>query len=263
MSLPSSWAELCSSPVHMLGLKRFSFRREYSAARLAACGFSNINFVDAFDGYRENVDEALRSLGILLKTDIKPGPKACFYTHVAEWKKMIDEDIPYRVFFEDDVLGHLDLPNGLGQTFWDATPKDFDMLYLGSMMNPAEPELYDPNNRIVNLPSYCTHAYIMTLEGAKKIIKLMNEINSNNIPLNNLDITLVEFQRHNRMNWYCWNGTNIQKSFPTFDEGLPWQAFSDVILPEKDMGLFWQNMRLGTTISHEELQLTIPKYRVS
>ncbi len=261
MSLPKTWAELCSSKVYMLGLKRYSFRREYSAARLAACGFSNIEFVDAFDGFHENIDEALHTLGIRLNETLTPGHKACCYSHLVEWKKMIDENIPYKVIFEDDVLGHLDLPNGLGQQFWDETPKEFDMLYLGSMMNPAEPVLQDPTNRIVTLPSYCTHAYIITLEGAKKLFKLMKELNSKNAPLNTIDITLVQFQMKRLLNWYCWNGTNIQKSFPTFDEGLPWQAFSDVILPEKDMGLFWQNMRLGTTIGHEDLQLTIPKYR--
>jgi GR25 family glycosyltransferase involved in LPS biosynthesis len=261
MSLPKTWAELCSSKVYMIGLKRYSFRREYSAARLAACGFSNIEFVDAFDGFYENVDEALSKLGFVFNSELKPGHKGCAYTHIAEWKKMIDENIPYKVFFEDDVLGHLELPNGLGQKFWDATPKEFDMLYLGSMMNANDPTLHDPNNIIVQAPTYCTHAYIITLEGAKKLFNILNKLKSNNIPINTIDIALVQFQIHKLINWYCWNGTNIQKSFPTFDEGLPWQAFSDIILPEKDMGLFWQNMRLGTTLSHEELQLTIPKYR--
>jgi GR25 family glycosyltransferase involved in LPS biosynthesis len=260
MSLPKTWAELCSSKVYMIGLKRYSFRREYSAARLAACGFSNIEFIDAFDGFHENVDEALATLGVRFNESLKPGHKACSYTHLAEWKKMIDENIPYRVFFEDDVLGHLDLPKGLGQRFWDATPKNFDILYLGSMMNPAEPSLHDPKNMAVSLPSYCLHAYILTLEGAKKIFKLANELNSMNTPLNMLDINLVQWQTMKKINWYCWNGTNTQKSFPTFDEGLPWQAFSDIILPEKDTGLFWQNMRLGTTLAHEDLQITIPKY---
>jgi GR25 family glycosyltransferase involved in LPS biosynthesis len=261
MSLPTSWADVCSSKAHMMGLKRYSFRREYSAARLAACGFSTIEFVDAFDGFHENIDEALHRLGVTFNSKLTPGHKGCSYTHLAEWKKMIDEDIPYRVFFEDDALGHLDLPNGLGQQFWDATPKEFDILYLGNMMNSAEPSLQDPNTLVISLPSYCLHAYIITLEGAKKLFKLMKELNSKNIPLNMLDITLVEFQTKHLINWYCWNGTTIQKSFPTFDEGLPWQAFSDIILPEKDTGLFWQNMRLGTTLGHEELQLTIPKYR--
>jgi GR25 family glycosyltransferase involved in LPS biosynthesis len=245
----------------MMGLKRYSFRREYSSARLATCGFSNIEYIDSIDGFYDNVDEAIRKLGVVFNSELKPGPKACAYTHLAEWKKMIDENIPYRVFFEDDVLGHAELPTGLGQRFWDATPKEFDMLYLGSMMNPADPVLHDTNNLVVSSPCYCLHAYIMTLEGAKKIFKLINELNSNTNPINAVDITLVQLQIQNLLNWYCWNGTNIQKSFPTFDEGLPWQAFSDIILPEKDTGLFWQNMRLGTTIGHQDLQLTIPKYR--
>jgi GR25 family glycosyltransferase involved in LPS biosynthesis len=260
MPLPSTWSELTSDKAVVMGLKRYSFRREYSAARLAAAGFSNIECVDSFDGFNENIDEALKNLGVVFNSSLGKGHKGCSYSHMAQWKDMIDNNIPYRILFEDDALGHLDLPKGLGQKFWDATPKDFDILYLGNMMNPHDPELSDPNKLVVQIPTYCLHAYLITLEGAKRLFQLAKEMNAGNEPLNMLDIQLVFWQQQGKIKWYCWNGTWTQKSFPTFDEGLPWQAFQDVITPQKDTGLFWQNMRVGTTLEHPTLQLTIPQY---
>lgn len=258
--LPSSWSEASSSKSIIMGLQRYAFRREYSAARLAAAGFSNISCVDSFDGFNADVDKALQDLGVQFNSELRPGHKGCSYSHMKAWKDMIDEGVPYRIFFEDDALGHLDLPKGLGQRFWDATPKNFDILYLGNMMAPNDPALADPNALVVQVPTYCLHAYMLTLDGAKRLWSLAKEMNAQGKPLQMLDIQLVLWQVEGKVNWQCWNGTWTQKSFPTFDEGLPWQAFPDVITPQKDTGLFWQNMRVGTTLEHPTLQLTIPQY---
>jgi len=260
MTLPSSWSDICSSKAIILGLKRYAFRREYSASRLGAAGFINIECVDSFDGFQENVDKALEDLGVQFNSELRPGHKGCSYSHMKAWKDMIDENVPFRVFFEDDCIGHLDLPKGLGQRFWDATPKEFDMLYMGNMMNMNDPQVENSENLVVKVPSYCMHAYMLTLDGAKKLWSLAKQMNTEGQPLNMLDIQVFIWQIENKINWYCWNGTWTQKSFPTFDEGLPWQAFNDVITPQKDTGLFWQNMRVGTTLEHPTLQLTIPQY---
>jgi len=258
--LPTTWSEVCSAKSVILGLKRYAFRREYSAAKLSALGYSNMELVDAFDGWEEgaDVDGALKSLGFYFKPILNSGCKAFCYSQISLWKRMIDENIPFMTIFEDDCLGHLDLPNGLGQKFWDATPKNFDICYLGNMMNPADPCLSDPNALVVKSGTFTTHAYILTLQGAKTLWRLLQEVNSSGNPLKMLDIQMHDWQIQGRLHWVCWNGTWIQKSYPTYDQGLPWQAFSDVILPVKDSGLFWQNMRLGTTLSGYDLNLTVP-----
>lgn len=260
MSLPHTWKEVCASKAAMLGLKRYAFRREYHAARLATAGFSNIELIDSFDGFHEDVEGTLKTLGLQFHSEIGLGHIGCFVSHFRIWKQMVDENIPYRIIFEDDALGHLDLPNGLGQRFWDATPKQFDIVYVGNMMNQNDPALNDSNALVVKVPTYTTHAYIITLEGAKKLLYLTAEICQNGQHLTALDIQMIQWQIQGELNWHCWNGTWIQKCFPTFDEGLPWQAFPDIILPQKDTGLFWQNMRVGTTLDYPTLQLTIPQY---
>jgi len=256
-NLPTEWSELCSSKSVMIGLDRYAFRRDYSSYKMKALGFTNLELVEGLDGWKEgaDVDGALKGLGLYLKPILNFGHKACSYSHIVLWKKMIDEAIPYMTIFEDDCLGHLDLPNGLGQTFWDTTPKNFDIVYLGNMMNPADPILNDPDVTVVQIRSYCTHAYIVTLQGAKTLWRLLQETTSTNTPLRMLDVQLADWQDARKIISYCWNGTWTQKSYPTYDEGLPWQAFSDVILPQKDTGLFWQNMRLGTTIQSPTLEM--------
>ncbi len=243
-----------------MGLKRYAFRREYCAAKLAQIGFTNIELVDAFDGFQDDIEASLSTLGVVFNPELRKGHKGCCYTMIREWKRFLESGEEFRIFFEDDAIGHLDLPKGLGQKFWDATPKDFDILYMGNMMSPVAPELADPNALVVQVPTYCLHAYILTRKGAERMLALAKEMNAKGLALNMLDIQLVLWQSAELINWQCWNGTWTQKSYPTFDEGLPWQAFPDVITPQKDTGLFWQNMRVGTTLEHPTLQLAFGQY---
>lgn len=255
MNLPEKWSEICSKETVILGLKRYSFRREYAKCLLEKLGFTCIRLVDAFDGFQENPDEALVKLGIHSSSQIGPGHKGLCITFIRLLQEFIDSGESYRIFFEDDVLGHMDLPHGLGQKFWDETPKDFDILYLGNMMNPG-----DSKELVIQVPTYTTHALMITRNGARRILDLYRELGNMGEPLLALDIQLLQWELQKKLIWYCWNGTWIQKSYPTFDEALPWQIFPNVILPQKDTGIFWQNMRVGTTLEHPDLQLTIPQY---
>ena len=262
MTLPNSWTEVCSSKAVIMGLTRYAFRREYTAAKLIGVGFTNVEVVEAFDGFNGDVDAALDDLGIKFNPELRPGHKGCLYTMMREWKRFINSGDEYRLFFEDDAIPHLDLAKGLGQTFWDATPKDFDILYMGNMMGNSHPELQDSTKLVVQVPTYCLHSYILTRKGAQRMFDLAIGYNKKGHALNVIDIQLVQWQMSGELNWQCWNGTWTQKSYPTFDPGLPWQHFQDIITPQKDTGLFWQNMRVGTTLEHPTLQITMPQYSI-
>lgn len=262
MTLPESWATVCSAKAIVMGLTRYAFRREYTAAKLAAVGFTNVEIVEAFDGFHGDVDAALDALGVKFNPGLRPGHKGCSYTMMREWKRFLDSGDDYRLFFEDDALPHLDLAKGLGQRFWDSTQKNFDILYMGNMMGGNHPDLQDSSKLVVQVPTYCLHAYILTKKGAQRMFDLAAEYNKKGIALNMLDIQLVQWQVTGELNWQCWNGTWTPRSYPTFDSGLPWQHFQDIITPEKDTGLFWQNMRVGTTLGHPTLQLTMPQYSI-
>jgi site-specific DNA-methyltransferase (adenine-specific) len=48
MRLPDSWTEVCSSKAIVMGLNRYAFRREYTAAKLSGVGFTNIEIAQLF-----------------------------------------------------------------------------------------------------------------------------------------------------------------------------------------------------------------------
>lgn len=260
MGLPEEWSEVCKGKAIVMGLKRYAFRREFCAARLAQLGFSNIEIVDSFDGFQDDVVKEFITMGVPFNPTLGKGHLGCIFTMLREWKRFLDSGDEYRMFFEDDAMGHLDLPNGLGQQFWNATPKNFDLVYMGNMMGSQDSQLQDPNALVVQVPTYCLHAYILSRKGVEKLWSLIQELKETNIQIQTIDIQLYLWQIQGRINWHCWNGTWLQKSYPTFDEGLPWQMFNEVIVPQKDTGVFYQNMRLGTTLEHPTLQLTIPQY---
>jgi GR25 family glycosyltransferase involved in LPS biosynthesis len=262
MGLPEAWSEVCKGTAVVMGLKRYAFRREFCAARLAQLGFTNIQIVDSFDGFQDDVDKALAELGVGFNPELGKGHKGCSYTMMREWKRFLDSGDEYRLFFEDDAMGHLDLPHGLGQQFWEATPKNFDIVYMGNMMGSQDVQLKDPNALVVQVPTYCLHAYILSRKGAQRMWDLAKQMNAAGMNLNMLDIQVFLWQVQGQLMWHCWNGTWLQKSYPTFDEGLPWQMFNEVIVPQKDTGVFYQNMRLGTTLGHPTLQLTMPQYSI-
>ncbi len=258
--LPAQWSEVCKLPGIVLGLQRYAFRREFTAARLAQLGFTSLQFVDGVDGFHEDTQQELRRLGYTMDASLGKGQQACCISYLREWTKFVESGENYRFYFEDDAMGHLDLPHGLGQAFWDETPRDFDILYLGNMMGTQDAQLKNPTMKVVRLPTYTTHAFMLSRKGAIKLLELAKATNAQGLPIQTIDIQLYLWQIQGHLKWYCWNGTWVQKSYPTFDEGLPWQMFNEVILPQKDTGLFYQNMRLGSTLSHPTLQLSIPQY---
>jgi len=257
--LSSDWNTLCASKAYILGLKRFAFRREYSSAKLQEVGYTNIEYVDAFDGFLDSVESAFQKLGFTFSLQGSPGLLGKAYSHISLWKRMVDESIPYMTIFEDDVLPHKDLAV-LGARYWNDTPKSFDILYLGNTMNPEDPMIKDSSSLVVVSPSYSLHAYILSLQGAKRLLALLTKLSETKQPLENLEGQLVRWFQEGTYHGVSWNGTLQQKSYPTYDPGLPWPAFPDIITPQKDTGLVWTNIRLGSTTKAPTIHLHTPPY---
>ncbi|WP_227681697.1 glycosyltransferase family 25 protein [Psychrobacter glacincola] len=59
------------------------------------------------------------NLGLNLKdAKLTPGELACMMSHVAIWKKTIDENIPYVTIFEDDIYLGEDAEELLNRSTW-------------------------------------------------------------------------------------------------------------------------------------------------
>lgn len=108
-----------------------------------------------------------------------PGEIGCIMSHQNIYKKMIEENIQYATVLEDDV----DLSEDIKYfTTFDFRTLDFDILLLGyhgtksrEHLNLKGIKVYsvNPNYTIYSLLeiAYGTYGYIVSLEGAKRILK--------------------------------------------------------------------------------------------
>ena len=87
-----------------------------------------------------------------------PGTQGCFLSHVLLWRAIVELGLPFATVFEDDVRFHKDWTH-LAPEYLHETPQDYDVLFVGNMMlNPVE-------GRVVRTEVWCTHAYVVTLDG--------------------------------------------------------------------------------------------------
>jgi GR25 family glycosyltransferase involved in LPS biosynthesis len=120
---------------------------------------------------------------------------------------IIDQKIPIANIFEDDIHFH---PNwdSLSNYYYGLTPKDYDILFIGN-------QLYFTNElpEITKEYWYCMHAYIITLDGAKKLRDMILQYSLEN-RLCEIDRMIMHVLYYTRTKdlippfvSYSWNGT--------------------------------------------------------
>jgi hypothetical protein len=138
---------------------------------------------------------------------------------------------------EDDVEFHQHW-HELAPQFWEITPKDFDILYLGCQFE------HDVPDHVIASPVFCTHAYIITLQGAKKLYDVCVR---DPFGTSTIDCMLIEHMRiavntDGRImpfTWYAWNANMFHdpnKNKP----GCMWS--------QRNHGLVFQDSDLGTFV---------------
>ena len=132
------------------------------------------------------------------------GKQGCAVSHFNLWKYIIENNIEICTVFEDDVCFHKDW-NILAEKYIQATPNDYDILYIGSQID------FMIDSHIIVTPVFCTHSYVITLEGAKKLYKLVMNYEKG---IYTIDCMIIDFMKEYLMKkspkpftWYVWNGT--------------------------------------------------------
>ncbi len=257
-----SFEELLQNGGVILSLARYQYRFLHTKQRLEEVGFQNLHFYKGFDGFQEDLSGVALQLGFsgVYAQDIasRPGNIACTLSHISLWKKVVDEQLPYLLIFEDDALPH---PNfrQLAPAWWEKTPQDLDIILLGNQMNTEIQELYDTNTLIVKHPAFCLHAYIVTQKGAQRLLELVRA--QSILKMNDVQVMDWMFQR--LLQFVCWNGTWLEKPYPVFtQETLLEKALqtTDMIVERRDTGLIYQNFCLGHTLSQKNPIFNIVLY---
>jgi len=219
-------------PAFVINLPRSVDRLDLVKRNVADAGFTNSSIFIGVDGKdTKTVAETL----ILYNTpsidqEVSAGHIGCVLSHCNVLKHIIDNNIQIATVFEDDVHFHPDWAQ-LHKVYLEKTPSDFDIIFIGNGLDScrALTNLEDILE-ITTESAWCTHAYVVTLQGA---IRLLNSIlkwdykefnhasrGKTLTGLYNIDIMIKDTQNKSingtipkPFTWYCWNGTKYPCAF--------------------------------------------------
>jgi len=199
----------------IINMEKSVDRLQHTMKEVVKAGFKNVEVfraVDASDNeilktawknhgnpkFKENDDKFIKY----------PGQQGCTLSHLNLWKHIIDNNIPVCTVFEDDIIFHKHW-NRLAEEYMKVTPKDFDILYIGSDIA----DWLEFSENVIITSVFCTHAYIITLEGARKLYSLIlnDKDGMRTIDCMIKDITDTYLYKNKSdippFIWYVWNGT--------------------------------------------------------
>jgi len=242
-----------NAPCFIINLERRPDRLQTSCFRVNQVGYKNIYRFEAVDGQDENQLKKewanLNNPKINEKDElflINKGRQGCALTHIKLWKYIIDNNIEFATVFEDDIIFHKEWFTR-SEEYMKSTPTNFDILYLGCYLD------YMIQAYIYTAPVYCTHAYIITLEGAKKFLNL---ILNNPDGIYTIDVMIINLmqnylcfdtmaKKEPPFIWYIWNGDIFPyENYP----GITLGRISDEFYKRKHSGIVFQDDECGSDI---------------
>lgn len=240
--MSGTWTSIAQARTFVVNMDRCVERWEVSKKRIEDAGFCNVERFRATDAAHDDLKAAWAQHGSP-KFDPSdkafvtyPGTQGCMLSHLNIWKKMIDENIEVAVIFEDDVLFHTHWST-LAPRYYEATPKDFDILFMGNQIE------HMIDGHIIQTPVFCTHAYVITQKGARILYERLLQ---DPLGLRAIDCMLIDHMKAKHYRgvpcpfvWYVWNGSK----FPDKSS-----ASKDPRVAKRNTGLVFQDIDLGTFI---------------
>ncbi|XP_065119304.1 procollagen galactosyltransferase 1 [Paramisgurnus dabryanus] len=169
--------------VFMINLKQRADRRERMLRALREQDIT-CKIIAAVDGKALNVSD-IHAMGIHMLPGysdpyhgrpLTRGEMGCFLSHYNIWKEIVDRGLKTSLVLEDDLRFEIFFKRRLQNLMHEVESKglDWDLIYIGrKRMQVDHPEKAVP--KIRNLVeadySYWTLAYMMSLQGARKLLK--------------------------------------------------------------------------------------------
>lgn len=168
--LPETWEDLLASPAFVITLERAKERSVAAVERVGAAGFTAVQPVAGVDGRSpEALAAAWAAMGQPPLAEMDPtfaavgGLQGQWLSHVFLWNLIVQQGISAAVIFEDDVAFPDDWV-ALGTTYYEATPKEIDILHIAAQLREQ------PEGPITTLPSSTLAGYVITQEGARRLL---------------------------------------------------------------------------------------------
>ena len=242
MSPPATWQDVINGPAFIINMSECKDRLSISKKRIHDAGFAFVtrwNAVDARDANALAAGWARHGTPKFDPTDEEfvsyKGKQGCFLSHVDLWKYIIDNNIDSAMIFEDDVSFHY-MWEQLAAKYYEATPKDYDLLYMGSQIDMMV------KSHILRTPVFCTHAYLITKDGARAC---MDALFGAAAGVRTIDCMLIDMmkgavlrQETCPFKWYVWNGTLFPD--PAANEDPGWAT--------RNSGLVFQDVKFGSFV---------------
>lgn len=199
---------LLDLPCYIINLTRNTARWNSAYSRATAAGFKNIVRFPAIDGrtrYRLRLSlewkkfppKFLHNAPRYFK--LGRGMQGCYLSHMSVWRHISDQGIPAAIVFEDDIIFHENWQE-LWPQYWEQTPKNLDVLYMGSDIE------FEPSSKVERQAVWCNHAILFTCAGATKMYDYVKSQ-----PPDSIDFVTLRWQRellkrglHDVLNWYVW-----------------------------------------------------------
>jgi GR25 family glycosyltransferase involved in LPS biosynthesis len=140
----ASWKDILAAPVFVINMDACADRMKITEERIRAAGYTDVRRMPAIDARTCDLKKEWEKYGNPAfaawdqeELDKFPGKQCCILSWLKTLEHIANENIPYATVFEDDVMFHKDYEK-LAPAFYEATPKDFHMCYLGSQIDYAD-----------------------------------------------------------------------------------------------------------------------------
>lgn len=176
MSYPNSFEDFLRTKVFIINLEKRPEKFETTLKKCKENGFSNIERFDAIDPVKMDISQICDKFHVYPRESYqnKKGVIGCFLSHMSILEKAIQEKIPYFLIFEDDIEFIQNFKTH-AKNYWEITPKDFDILYVGSWIRDEAAKFDDLSKHIIKAPCLCTHAMLYTMSGACKVYSVLQK----------------------------------------------------------------------------------------
>ncbi|KAG5670382.1 hypothetical protein PVAND_000652 [Polypedilum vanderplanki] len=172
-------SKLSFSEIFMINLKRRTERKLRMEMTLRELGI-DYTYFEAIDG-KKITSETLVERGIKFmpeyedpyhKRPMKMGEVGCFLSHYTIWQRMIDNNLNEVLVLEDDIKFEPYFRESAIELMKEARKiGGYDLIYFGRKRLQDKEEFIEQSNNFVKVSyTYWTLGYVLTLQGAKKLL---------------------------------------------------------------------------------------------
>ncbi len=195
-----TWADVQAAPAYIINIERCRARVPVCLERVKKAGYTDVQVLRGVDGKVDDLPAEFAAHHIpydpstfTRKFRRRLGEQGCYLSHLKALRRGLESGAPVFTVFEDDVV-FAEKFASLAKQWYDETPADYDMVYLGAYMT----RFTVGSQRILRCSVLCTHALLYTRAGAEKAYRMLT-----NAPhYKAIDEML---NRRDRMNNYVWN----------------------------------------------------------